>query len=54
MTVAERQFGANLKLGATFGSAKFEHVLFYRASKENPRAYSGRGREATRPFAFWV
>src|SRR6266571_7254661 len=33
MTVAERQFGANLKLGATFGSANFDHVLFYRASK---------------------
>ncbi len=32
MTVAERQFGANLKLGATFGSAKFEHVLFYPTS----------------------
>src|SRR6266704_6816791 len=34
MTVAERQFGANLKLGATFGSAKFEHVLFYLTSKQ--------------------
>src|SRR6266699_585526 len=34
MTVAERQFGANLKLGATFGSATFEHVLFYLTSKQ--------------------
>src|SRR6266566_4486251 len=34
MTVAERQFGANLKWGATLGSAKFEHVLFYLTSKQ--------------------
>src|SRR5437879_2062081 len=34
MTVAESQFGANLKLGATFGSAKFEHVPFYLTSKQ--------------------